>query len=40
MKTLFKLSEKFGLAPTVTGALVWLACGKVATIAIVDTLWR
>jgi hypothetical protein len=39
MKTLFKLSEKVGLAPTVIGALVWLACGTVATIAIVDTLW-
>ena len=40
MKTLFKLSEKVGLAPTVIGALVWLACGTGATIAIVDTLWQ
>jgi len=40
MKTLFKLSEKVGLVPTVIGVLVWLACGTVTTIAIVDTLWQ
>jgi hypothetical protein len=40
MKTLFKLSEKVGLVPTVIGVLVWLACGRVATIAIVDALWQ
>jgi len=38
MKTLFKLSEKAGLVPTVIGALVWLACGTIATIGIIDTL--
>jgi hypothetical protein len=40
MKTLFKLSEKAGLVPTVIGAIAWLACGTVATIAVVDALWQ
>jgi hypothetical protein len=40
MKTLFKLSEKAGLAPTVIGALAWLACGTVGVIAIPDPLWQ
>jgi hypothetical protein len=40
MKTLFKLSEKVGLAPTVIGVIVWLASGTAATAGIVDALWR
>jgi hypothetical protein len=40
MKALFKLSEKAGLAPTVIGALAWIACGKVGVIAIPDALWQ
>jgi hypothetical protein len=40
MKTIFKLSEKAGLAPTVIGAIAWLACGTGATIAIPDALWQ
>ena len=40
MKTLFKLSEKVGLAMTVIGALVWLVCGTITVLTVVDKLWR
>jgi hypothetical protein len=40
MNTLFKLSEKVGLMSTAIGAIVWLACGTYATLAVINALWQ
>jgi hypothetical protein len=40
MYTLFKLSDKVGLVPTIIGIFAWLAFGMWATLAVVNRLWR
>jgi hypothetical protein len=40
MKRLFRLSQKVGLLPTVIGAIICLAVGTYATLAVVDILWQ
>jgi hypothetical protein len=40
MKTLFKLSEKVGFAATVIGVLIWLVCGTITVLTVVDKLWQ